>query len=265
MGALATYWPFAMLAHAIAAMLFAVTPSTSTSLCRVAVALATSFNVLVSDRYHNQDLSEIGASLRDEIYWFRYDLIFISAVMNSTLLLWAAHSDWVPPYPLVCSASCLANVLVAILAAFLFETDKRLTCWHDPVCARGVRTWVRNRLLTHPPPSQPRVQRGLPSSPIGKRTLLGELLVKGILGVQFLALDGFMAYRMLSTSCHLVFYAWFAYLPGIICYSLHIPKDNHLFGPHDIFHVCVIAGHCISAGLDLARTTGYLGGACRAS
>jgi len=211
-------WPLTLLVHlVITNYLF---PRTEMVIPRALTALATTANVVLSDIYHNGDTR--GHTVADEIRWLRCDFVGISAVLSATFALWSAHFRWADPYPQLTAAMACATVLVAIVAFALFETDSAFTCFRDPQHARP-----------------------------GPRTQLGETLIKALLGAQFCFGFGVgMVWRALGTACAPYTAIWFTYVPGFVAYVIDRPADGRWWGAHDLFHVCVIAGHVVSAVCD---------------
>lgn len=86
-------------------------------LIRVAVAVASSANIFISDGYHNADRRGASA-LRPEVelFWLRCDYIGISSVLTSLLWLWSYNFGFVGKLPAVCVAGGACTSSVAALA-----------------------------------------------------------------------------------------------------------------------------------------------------
>eukprot|EP00928_Gymnodinium_smaydae_P057350 TRINITY_DN4059_c0_g2_i1.p1 TRINITY_DN4059_c0_g2~~TRINITY_DN4059_c0_g2_i1.p1 ORF type:complete len:255 (-),score=19.69 TRINITY_DN4059_c0_g2_i1:200-964(-) len=76
-------------------------------------------------------------------------------------------------------------------------------------------------------------------------------VVKVVYGIQFLML-GWLGYLYAyHTNCGMATFIWFVYLPGFVFYVLKTRlRDFEIFGPHEIFHSFVYAGHMLTMGID---------------
>ena len=88
-----------------------------------------------------------------------------------------------------------------------------------------------------------------------------EVANRAIMGVQFFGFFGYMVVRGLGTECAVNMTIWFVYLPGLLCYALNKPKDNDVWGAHDLFHASVLMGHLAAYGFDVANLLRH-GGMC---
>ena len=79
---------------------------------------------------------------------------------------------------------------------------------------------------------------------------LAESLIKLMFATQFFGCFSWMVYLALQTNCAVYTLIYFIYAPGVVLYALNWPRDNELYGAHDLFHVAVILGHLSSAFFD---------------
>ena len=231
------YWPTAALGHAvICTLVLEPSPVSVRSMLRALVAIATSLNVFFSDRFHNSDTHGASLPLKErrvlEVFWLRLDFTGISFVLSSTFALWSCHFAWSPPFVSLTLLGFGATCLVACAAFALFERDGS--------------------------------------------SRAGEVVIKLTLGVQYIFLFGYMVIVALQTPCAPHAIIWFTYLPvspadhesravapttivravppscvqGFVAYTLGRPVDGPAWGAHDVFHVCVLLGHVMSAGCD---------------
>ena len=70
------------------------------------------------------------------------------------------------------------------------------------------------------------------------------------MAIQFVPCFGYMVWRALQTDCGVYTLIWFTYLPGVLAFVTQWPADGALFGAHDLFHACTVAGHLLSAYFD---------------
>jgi hypothetical protein len=179
--------------------------------------------VYFSDRFHNSDVGAARLSKEArfgrEVFWLRMDFLGISLVLSSMFALWSCHFGWPPLFQSLTWSSFGATLVVGVAAFALFER-------------KG--------------------DAGLSSSPIRAEfaTSTGEVVIKAMLGLQFVGIFGYLVYQALQTSCAPHTAIWFMYLPGFVAYTLGIPANNPRWGAHDVFHVFVLLGHILSASLD---------------
>jgi len=81
----------------------------------------------------------------------------------------------------------------------------------------------------------------------------GHSAVKVLMGAQFAALLGYLAWTVWATApvaCRVSVIIFFTYMPGLVVYALKWPK-SHIFGFHEWFHTSVLFGHSLSMLFDL--------------
>lgn len=175
--------------------------------------LSTTANIFISDRYHNSDRVP-KPSLELELFWLRWDFAGIATLLATTFALWSAHFGWHGHLSTLTVVCSVCAAAVFVLAFAVFE--------------RGARR--------------------------GASAASAEASIKVLLGVQFVLCFGYMVHEALMTQdCGLYTTIWFVYLPGVVLYVLQWPEDGADLGAHDIFHVCVVCGHLLSAWFDLAN------------
>jgi len=102
----------------------------------------------------------------------------------------------------------------------------------------------------------------------------GHRLVKALMGCQFMAMLGYLAYSVMAVApapCKSTVLIFFTYFPGLLVYALKWPKSS-IFGFHEWFHTSVLCGHTISMIFDLRNvlapcvgSVACVGGQCAAA
>jgi predicted membrane channel-forming protein YqfA (hemolysin III family) len=89
----------------------------------------------------------------------------------------------------------------------------------------------------------------------GSASVIGVLIIKATMGVQFVFFFGRMVLMALSTPCSVHTCIWFTYGIGFCAYVTHLPRTGPTWGSHDVFHVFVILGHLVSMACDGLRSS----------
>jgi len=79
-----------------------------------------------------------------------------------------------------------------------------------------------------------------------------SVVVKVVYGIQFLLL-GWLGYVwVFHTKCGIATSIWFVYLPGFLAFVSKPMIGDYFenFGPHEVFHAFVWAGHVVTMGMD---------------
>ena len=216
MSLLLPYWPTFALCYVLTAQLLSNTAAwrPELTLMRVLVACATSWSVFFSDKFHNSDkLGPKAQGIAAQRAWEAWWLRWDFVGISAVLS--STFGLW--------SAHVYFQGLLGVLTA--------LSALLTGACAVAAFALFERK----------------------GTSMLGELLIKAILGIQFVVLFGYMVHDLLQTSCAPHTVIWFTYLPGFVVYVLKYPKDGNKFGAHDVFHVFIIAGHFVSCTCDIVN------------
>ena len=185
---------------------------------RVAFAASCWANIFLSDRFHNQDL-KLGMGKMNAVTEFRYltsDLLGNAFVFSAQTLLWAINVYEMCPPEL---ASCVR---------------------YTPVLAVAATSTIAYLLASVPPSPETSSTWQVDASMI----IMQLQLVTGLHLCYIAALGGLVGVSAI----------WGTYMLGLSCYGSKKFLDDSNFinyGPHELFHVFVLLGHCSTVVYDL--------------
>lgn len=202
------------------------------------VIFSTIYNIWSSDRMHNLDLACTEQqhcceeTKRQEFIYWQHDEVSISMIMTTTFMLWNSNMWTFDMGRMLSAVSCGATCLV----------------------------WLLSKSKT--------------AAASASDLALGAKRTQGLMGIQFFVCFGWMVAHVLANNENMRFYTliWFAYLPGVLSFAIKSFNQKltvmgpdgspvtvcrsvlgleHTWGLHEVFHVSVICGHVLSAGMDV--------------
>lgn len=241
---------------------------------RVLVSVITTWNVHISDLLHNLDrrvptTMPIEQRKAKELFYFRLDLISISAIITSSSILWCSKQLWVDGLVENACGMVACTVVVAILAFMNGVSDPVADANSAKAMVAFEASKTRAKSAQEDDAEADAAMAEEEEEEAAEEEAAGDVgdfpgvepfnpgffLIKIVFMVQFFFLFGHMMYVTPDEYTATTRVVWLTYLPGFIVYGCGKLSDwaaRLPWGPHEIFHCIILAGHLSTIFMDIA-------------
>jgi len=244
---------------------------------RVLVSIITTWNVHCSDLLHNLD-RRVSATMPIEerksleLFYFRLDLISISAIITSSSILWCSKQQWVDGLPENACGMVACTAVVAVLAFMNGVSDpvadansaKAIAAFEAAAAALQTSDGADSKDAKEESEAEEGHAAAAATAAAAAAAAedlpgvepfnSGFFVIKLVFMVQFFFLFGHMMYVAPPEYTATTKVVWLTYLPGFIVYGCGKLSDwaaRLPWGPHEIFHCIILAGHLSTMILDM--------------